>query len=80
MDLKVFDKACSVRHFFRGAKIVNPFYPTKRLLIIPINGTSTLSGHLLPIDHYCYIEGRSALSGEDIDVVLIGYEVSQSSP
>lgn len=58
---------------------MNPFYPTKRLLIIPINGTSTLSGQLLPIDTYCDIEDRSALSGEDIDVVAIGYEISQNS-
>jgi hypothetical protein len=59
------------------------------LLIIPINGSPTLSpGGPLPLDTYCYIEDRPALSdedikdrpalsGEDIDVVIVAYEAEQ---
>lgn len=70
---------CTVRHFFKGANI-KPSNPSKRLLIIPINGTSTLSSDAqlpieLPIDTYCYIDDKPTLSGEDIDVVFVVYEV-----
>lgn len=57
-------------------KINNPLYPTKRLIIIPVNGVSTIPpGDLLPIDTYCFIDGLPRLSGEDIDVVVVAYEV-----
>lgn len=45
--------------------------------MIPINGTSTLStGGQIPSDTYCYIEGRPTLAGENIDVVFVGFEMS----
>ncbi|KAJ5152429.1 hypothetical protein N7492_009709 [Penicillium capsulatum] len=79
---------CTVRHFSRGANIQNPNYPTKRLLIIPINGTSTLSpgpsipspGTQLPPDTSCYIEDTPTppvLSGEEIDVIFVMFEAEQ---
>lgn len=46
------------------------------MLIIPINGDSTLSpGGPLPVDTYCYIENRPALSGDNIDVIFVAYEI-----
>lgn len=57
-------------------KIINPLYPTKRLIIIPVNGVATIPpGYLLPIDTYCFIDGLPTASGEDIDVVVVAYEV-----
>lgn len=65
-----------MRRFNRGANILNRYYPTKRLIIIPINGDSTISpDDRLPVDTYCYIEGVPTLHGEDIDVVIVAYEV-----
>jgi len=68
---------CTVRHFVKGANILNHLYPAKRILMIPINGTSTLStGGESPPDKYCYIEGpRPTLAGENIDVVFVGFEI-----
>ncbi|KAJ5938306.1 hypothetical protein N7466_001440 [Penicillium verhagenii] len=71
--------ACAVRHFLRGATIINRFYPIKRLLIIPVNGVSTISGVSLPIDTYCYIGDGPALTGEDIDVIIVAYEETHKS-
>jgi hypothetical protein len=68
-----------VRHFFRGVNITLAD-PKKQLLIIPINGTSTLStGGQLPTDTYCYIEDRPTLSGENIDVVFVVWELFDKS-
>lgn len=70
---------CTVRHFFKGANIT-PSDPAKRLLVIPIGGISTLSpGGQLPIDTYCYIDDKPTLSGEDIDVVFVVYEVKNEN-
>ncbi|KAI3139153.1 hypothetical protein CBS147326_2831 [Penicillium roqueforti] len=70
---------CTVRHFFKGANIT-PSNPSKRLLVIPINGISTLSpGGQLPIDRYCYIDNTPTLSGNDIDVIFVIYEVKNET-
>lgn len=62
---------CNAFHFGRGANIKNP---TKRLILIPINGTSTLrpGGPLLP-ETSLYIEDeRSLLGGEGgVDVIFV---------
>ena len=64
-----------MRHFFKGANIT-PSDPKKQLLIIPINGTSTLfPGGQLPSDTYCYIDDHPTLSGENIDVVFVVWEL-----
>ncbi|KAJ5428642.1 hypothetical protein N7445_010096 [Penicillium cf. griseofulvum] len=70
---------CTVRHFSRGANIQNPDYPTKQLLIIPINGTPTLypPGEQIPPDNCCYIENTPKLSGEEIDVVFVAFEADK---
>lgn len=65
-----------MRRFNRDANIRNRYYPTKRLIIIPINGDLTISpDDRLPVNSYCYIEGVPTLHGEDIDVVIVAYEV-----
>lgn len=65
-----------MRHFNKGEPILNPLYPTKRLIIIPVNGAASLSpGGSLSIDTYCFIEGIPTLSGEGIDVVIVAYEL-----
>ncbi|KAJ5517483.1 hypothetical protein N7527_009043 [Penicillium freii] len=72
---------CSVRHFSKGANI-KPSDSTKQLLIIPINGISTLirSGQLpteLPTDTFCYIDDRPTLSGDNIDVIFVAFETNK---
>jgi hypothetical protein len=48
--------------------------------MIPMNGISTLStGGQLPPDKYCYIEDRPILSGENIDVVFVGFEMKNEN-
>ncbi|KAJ5577581.1 uncharacterized protein N7459_006545 [Penicillium hispanicum] len=67
---------CSARHFVKGANILNPLYPQKRILIIPMNGTSALStGGQIPPNTYRCIEGVPTLYGDNIDVVFVGFEV-----
>lgn len=61
---------------------MNHQYPARHLLIIPIEGGSTLSlAGPLPIDTYCYIdydpENPPKLSGEDIDVIVVAYEIKR---
>lgn len=57
---------------------ITPSDPATRLLIIPINGTSTLfPGGELPIDTSCYIDEQPTLSGEDIDIVFVGFRTSE---
>ncbi|BCR83548.1 uncharacterized protein ACHE_10950S [Aspergillus chevalieri] len=62
--------SCAVRHFFKGANILD--LPTKELLIIPINGVATLSpgGQLIP-DTYCSLKDQPTLSGNNIDVIIV---------
>jgi hypothetical protein len=66
----------TVRHFFKGANI-KPSDPKKQLLIIPINGTSTLflGGHQLLNDTCCYIDNRPTLSSENIDVIFVVWQL-----
>lgn len=65
-----------MRRFNRDESIRNRLYPTKRLIIIPLNGESKISpDELLPMDTYCYIEGVPTLHGEDMDVVVVAYEL-----
>lgn len=58
--------------------IKKSLYQTKRVLFIPIKGVLAIpTGEKtteLPIDNYCFIDGSPALSGEDIDVVVVIYE------
>jgi hypothetical protein len=55
-------------------------YPTKRLIIIPVNGAASLSpGGSLSVDTYCFIEGTPTLSGENIDVVIVAYELQTTT-
>ncbi|KAJ5737348.1 uncharacterized protein N7483_002473 [Penicillium malachiteum] len=75
---------CTVRHFYRGANIT-PHDPTKRLLIIPINGVSTLSppgppSGELPLDTYCLIDDQPTLSGRNIDVIFVAFDARKENP
>lgn len=67
-----------MRHFSRGANIQNPEYPTKRILIIPVNATLELTpgGQIFP-GSWCYIEDTSILSGKGIDVAFVVFEADQ---
>jgi hypothetical protein len=68
-----------VRHFSKGANIT-PSDPAKQLLIIPINGISTLHpGGQLPTDTSCYIDDRPTLYGDDIDVIFVAFETSKDA-
>ncbi|KAJ5215839.1 uncharacterized protein N7498_002246 [Penicillium cinerascens] len=52
----IYVDGCSMRHFSKAVKITLS-NPAARLLIIPINGTSTLfPGGELPTDTSCYID------------------------
>jgi hypothetical protein len=47
----------------RMVPILNLHYPTKRLLVIPVNGVLTIptgeeTTDTLPIDYYCFIDGQ----------------------
>lgn len=67
----------TVRHFFKGANILNPYYPEKELLIIPMNGISAISpGGQLPHDTYCYIKDKQkpTLYGDEIDVIIVAFD------
>ncbi|KAL4931387.1 uncharacterized protein BDV17DRAFT_256751 [Aspergillus undulatus] len=61
---------CNVFHFESGANINNP---TKRLLMIPVNGAPTRdtpSGEPLLSNSYYYTEDDQLLFGEGWDIIL----------
>lgn len=57
------------------SSIKNRHFPTTRLIIIPISGVLTIptgeKATELPIDNYCFTDGSPALSGANIDVVVV---------
>ncbi|KAL2817420.1 hypothetical protein BDW59DRAFT_132639 [Aspergillus cavernicola] len=59
---------CNAFHFINGANIRNP---TKRLLMIPVNGTPKLkSGETLPSENCYYTDEGQLLFGERWDIIL----------
>lgn len=65
-----------MRHFFRGVKIT-PSDLERRLLVIPINGVSTLyPGGELPLYTYCFIDNSPTptVIGTNIDLVFVAYD------
>ncbi|KAL4948035.1 hypothetical protein BDW69DRAFT_101557 [Aspergillus filifer] len=69
-EFKVVD--CNAFHFVNGASTRNP---TKRLLIIPVNGTPKLkSGKPLLSENFYYTEENLLLFGERCDIILAALE------
>lgn len=62
-----------MRHFYRGVKITRS-NPAVGILVIPINGVSTLfPGGKLPLDKFCFVDDEPILSGKDIDVAFVAF-------
>lgn len=60
---------CNAYHFLKGANIQNP---TKRLFLIPVNGTPTLVPDCPLSQCSCYFfDDSRTLLGEEIDIITL---------